>query len=114
MRMKIVNPNCCDFKKLSLLAHIINFMFNCAYLNFFLNSVNSVDGYFEYENVSYTMVYTSCFEGSHFYIRNRSGWFCETSFLTVGLYCTEQLPDEVIKVSAFFKTTCTRYRYDHG
>ena len=61
--MKILNPNCFDVKKLSLLAQIISFLYNGAYLNFFLNNF---DRFLEYNGVSYTMVYTTCLKNHIF------------------------------------------------
>ena len=40
-------------------------------------------------NVSYTMVCTPCLGEVYFKIRNKSGCFCETSFLKAGLCCIQ-------------------------
>ena len=44
-----------------------------------------------YYYVSYTMIYTPCFEEVYLNIGNQSGCFCETSFLKAGLYCSSLL-----------------------
>ena len=41
----------------------------------------------EYKSVSYTMVYTPCFEEVYLHIRNQSSCLCPTSFLKAGLHC---------------------------
>ena len=43
--------------------------------------------YIKHKSVSYTMVYTPCFEEVYFNKRNQLGCFGETSFLKVELYC---------------------------
>ena len=50
--------------------------------------LNNFDSCLECKSVSYTMVYTPCFEEIYSNIRNQSGCFCEMSFLKAGLYCT--------------------------
>ena len=67
IRMKVLSLNHYNFKKLSVLTQTISFLEN--------------------KSVSYTMVYTPCFEEIYSNIRNQSGCFCEMSFLKAGLYC---------------------------
>ena len=79
IRMKVLSPNYYNFKKLSVLTQTISFLFNCAYLK--KRFLNNFDSCLEYKSVSYTMVYTPCFEEIYSNIRNQSGCFCEMSFL---------------------------------
>ena len=71
IRMKVLSLNYHNFKKFSVLTQVISFLEN--------------------KSVSYTMVYTPCFEEIYSNIRNQSGCFCEMSFLKAGLYCTVKL-----------------------
>ena len=84
--MKVLSPNYYNFKKLSVLTQTISFLFNCAYLK--KRFLNNFDSCLEYKSVSYTMVYTPCFEEIYPNIRNQSGCLCDMSFLKAGLYCS--------------------------
>ena len=82
IRMKVLSPNYYNFKKFSVLTQTISFLFNCAYLKIvFLTILTAV---WKTKSVSYTMVYTPCFEEIYSNIRNQSGCFCELSFLKGG------------------------------
>ena len=74
IRTKVLSSNYYNFKKLSVLTQTISFLFNCVYLkNVFLINFGSC---LEYKSVSYTTVYTPCFEEIYSSIRNQSGCFC--------------------------------------
>ena len=62
----------------------------CVFQERFLNNFDSC---LKYKSVSYTMVYTPCFEEVYLDIRNRSGCLCVMSFLKAGLYC---IPEKII------------------
>ena len=84
IRMKVLSPpDCYHFKKLSVLSQTIRSLNNSVYLCF----LNNFDSCLQYKSVSYTVVYTPCFEEVYLNIRNQSGCFCKASFLKVGLYC---------------------------
>ena len=81
-RMIVLSQICYTFKKFSVLAQTIRSLYNSAYLkNAFLTIFDSC---FEYKNVSYTMVYTPCFEEVYLNIRNQSGRFLLNEFLKGG------------------------------
>ena len=50
-------------------------------------------------SVSYTMVYTPCFQDVCLNIRNQSDSFCEKSFLKAGLYCINMVLPRLITLS---------------
>ena len=84
-RMKVLGPNCYSSKKHTVLAQTIRSTHNSAYFkNVFLTMLTAVWGY---KSVSYTMVYTPCFEEAYLDIRNQPGCLPVTSFLKAGLYC---------------------------
>ena len=60
-RMKVLSSNCYYFKRLSVMAQTIRFLYNSAYFENVFLTILTTDC-LEYKNVSYTMVYTPCFE----------------------------------------------------
>ena len=92
--MKVSNPNCYNFEKLSVLPQAIRSLqslYNNGYFkNVFLTILKAVWSI----SVSYTMLYTPCFEGVYLDIRNQPGCLCVTSFLKAGLYCMVDFPEE--------------------
>ena len=56
--------------------------------------LKNFDSCLEYKSVSYTMVYTPCFEEEYFGIKNQSSCLCVESFLKAGLYSTKHLWQE--------------------
>ena len=65
-RMKVLGPNLYGFKKRTALAQTIRSTQNSAYFK----NVDNADSCLEYQRVSYTMVYTPCFEEAYLDIRN--------------------------------------------
>ena len=88
-RMKVSTSNCHHLDNLSVLAQTIRSLHNIAYFKSVFLAI--FDSCLQYNSVSYTIVYTPCFEEVYLNIRNQSDCFCETSFLKARFYCTAPL-----------------------
>ena len=78
-------PKLLYFKKISALVQTISFLCNCAH--FKKPFLNNFDFSLEHKSVSYSMVYTLCFEKVDFKKKPPIGLFSDRSFLTTELYC---------------------------
>ena len=109
-RMKVLSPNYYDFKNLSVPTQTFSFLFHCMYLKSVFLTILKAVWNTKVKSVSYTMVYTPCFEEIYCKIRSQSGCFLWNEFPKGGtLLYRSNTVETRIKEPRFFLDSLNRF-----